>query len=72
MKVKLLHNYRGRMSNEQVIPAGIYNSDETSEILLQYWVMNGHAEWVEEPTPTRATVVDGEPLNRPKRKSFGD
>lgn len=48
LKIRVLFGYRGRLTQEQFIPAGVYPEDDPILCgLADYLVSNGHAVYVE-------------------------
>jgi hypothetical protein len=50
MRIKLKHNYRGVLTQEQWLPEGEYDSDDLPEGLAAYLVENDHAIVLQEAT----------------------
>jgi len=58
MNIHLRYYYRGKPSNDRLIPAGIYDENDPALFgLANYLVQNGHAVFVSEPTVTTEAVT---------------
>lgn len=68
MRIRLLADYRGRLSGEQFYPAGEYDApDQMPQEVAEGLVAHGRAELVEQAQPEPEPKPTPKPRSRTKR-----